>query len=174
MPIIFHVDRSKSLSSGDVVELIRHTDIEPDYLQAHMDEMFPEGVSSHGERYFVKYVPIGDTQDPANELVCEYVRRSHFVERPSRFESLFAFRNLVDAEAFRASKGPTDARIYEIECEDTFFADLNLLRLVGCSALEASFFAHEYWGGHEGAPYFGAPVWEALVRPPVVVGGRVS
>jgi hypothetical protein len=170
----FHLDRRAQLYEGVVIERVAHKDVQPSDLQEHVDAMFPKGVTEHGRQYFVGNTVIGPVQEPAIELLFEYVRRASFADTPSRFESVFAFNSLADAQQFRADTGAAGAAIWEVEAEPGLRADMNYLRLVGVSALTVSYFAHRYWAGESSAPD-SAPeaLWEYLLLPPVRVVARV-
>src|SRR5437867_2966643 len=133
MPRFFHVDRRGTLTDGALIELVRHDDVSPPTLQAHVDTLFPDGVTEHGRQYFVGFQVIGPVQEPAIELLFEYVRRAGFPERPSRFQSVFAFETVDEARRFRGEMGAAGASIWEVEveAETAFRADMNYLRLVG-------------------------------------------
>lgn len=47
------VDRKRGLVEDQVIGLVRYSDLDPPELQAHMDELFPDGVSFHGDFYFL-------------------------------------------------------------------------------------------------------------------------
>lgn len=117
----FNVDRDKSLEKGQEIKLVHYNNIEPEKLQKHSDLLFPKGFSRHGERYFVssqirvefkesgllslvKDNYIKTTSNSRNgiiEILYEYVRRSNFPDKPSRFQSLHAFQTIGDAKKFR-------------------------------------------------------------------------
>src|SRR5688572_8640108 len=130
MPRFLTVDRRGSLHEDDVIELIRYDDVRssdvPD-LQEHVDNLFPEGFTSHGEFHFLR----GDRQagdtDSAIELLFEYVRRSHFPDRLSRFQAFFGTTSLRAAHIFRETFGQQSDSIWEVEAEDVFEADMSLL-----------------------------------------------
>jgi hypothetical protein len=170
----FHLDRNARLAEGAVIRRVSYTDVEPASLQVHVDEMFPNGVTAHGERHFVasQALPI---QERGIELLFEYVRRAHFPERPSRFESVFAFDTLSNAQRFRDEFGTPDAVIWEIQAERMFRADMNYLRFVDHSTLRDSYYAHRYWSGESSTPDFGQPPsWEILLETPAETIKRVD
>jgi hypothetical protein len=170
----YHVDRRGTLTDGAVIDLVQHKDVQPDVLQQHLDRLFPGGVTGHGNQYFVGFQIIGPIQEPAIELLFEYVRRAEFPDRPSRFESGFAFDTVEGARRFRGDMGAAGAAIWEVEAESAFQADMNYLKLVGASALTVSYFAHRYWSGESSAPESAPePYWEQLLAPPVKAISRV-
>jgi hypothetical protein len=108
---------------------------------------------------------------PLIELLIEYVRRSFYPEKPSRFQSVFAFDNYEQAKDFkyRFSDDKSKGSIWEVEANNILKADMNLLSL-GNSLLEADYLAHLYWKGET----IGNPYWEYLLVPPVKVIRKVD
>ena len=159
------VDRIGTLRQGQVLNLERFNDLKPPQLQSHVDEMFPNGVSRHGERYFLKNSTYASVASPAIELLFEYVRRAHFPERPSRFQSWFAVDSITDAKGFRNRFGQGQGAIWRVASETVWQADMNLLT-AHQTTLVCSWFAHTYWRGEAGP---GQTFWEFLLTPPVHV-----
>lgn len=171
----FTVDRRKILKEGQTIRLVRYRDIKPSILQRHIDYLFPSGVTNHGERYMVCYHNLEelkkDNRDNALiEIIFEYVRRSHFSQRPSRFQSVFGFDNINQSKVFRHKYGSRDSLIWEVQSHSSFKADMNLLTLRD-SLLTVSYHAHQYWEGIAGG---NTPNWEYLLVPPVRVIRKVS
>jgi len=81
---------------------------------------------------------------------------------PSRFSALFAWATFDEAVTFQQQHGV--GTIYEVEADNFFQADMNLLFLGG-SAIGALLFAMKYWRG-ESSP---TPRWEYLLIPPIRV-----
>jgi hypothetical protein len=168
MPSYYHLDRRNGFVNGAEARLVCHQDIQPTPLQEHLDALFPNGVTEHGRQYLVQAQVIA-AQEPALELLFEYVRRASFPDRPSRFQSLFGFGSLGDALRFRNDMNAERARIWRVEVSDAFRADMNYLKLVGASALTVSYFAHRYWSGSSSSPESSPePRWEYLLRPAAV------
>jgi len=165
MPTFFTVDRSGALASGMEIAIRRHTDINPPFLQKHVDAMFPDGVSKHGDLYFLNNESRANVTGPAIELLFEYVRRAHFPDKPSRFASFFAVDSLPAAIEFNAKYGGGAAAIWEVEANAHFRGDMTLLTS-GQSNLFYSYFAHLYWSGEAGPE---KPFWEILLACPVKV-----
>ncbi|WP_410686116.1 DUF2441 domain-containing protein [Citrobacter braakii] len=117
-------------------------------------------------------------------LVFELVRRSHFPEKPSRYQSLFACEQLNEVKQFRAllaeERGDENiltAPIYEVlSWEPVHRGDMNLLN-GNCPVLELYHRAHLYWSGEPAPVKKGKeeekPFWELLIPLPVVFGHRV-
>lgn len=173
MTIFYHIDRLGTLRSDSVIGLTHYRDINPEALQQHVDQLFPEGVSSHGERYFLRNDTPAIVISPIIELLFEYVRRSSYADKPSRFQSFFAFRSLSDSRNFLEKFCNSQGTIWEVEYDESraFRADMNVLTLRN-SLLVSSYRAHRYWQGlpdPSGEP----PVWEYLLRPPVTILSRL-
>lgn len=140
----------------------------PSFLAKHVQELFPYGVSAHGERYFLRNEAQTLLVNPMLELLFEQVRRAAHAERPSRFKSMFAVETLAEARQFQSQYGGT--AIYKVNSEVVFRCDMNLLH-AGNSILVTSWFAHQYWKGEAGSD---EPFWEWLLECPVNVGERVA
>ncbi|MBR8279100.1 DUF2441 domain-containing protein [Burkholderia vietnamiensis] len=112
--------------------------------------------------------------EPATELIWEYVRRAHFPDRPSRFTSTCAWKELDEARAWRSRSGAPNAKIWRLDAEEGFVANLSLLH-VGTSTLRASQFAHAYWAGEHGPALDGIapPCWEVLLCGSITVREEV-
>ncbi|MGW4335377.1 DUF2441 domain-containing protein [Rhodococcus koreensis] len=171
MPRYFTVDRRGTLHEGHTLGLTRYDDVTPAVLQQHLDTLFPDGVTAHGENNFVNADVRFQVTAHVIELAWENVRRAHFPTAPSRFQSIFAVDTLEQARAFRTAFDPTGAAtIWELETPDTGFrANMELLR-THVSALMTSHHAHCYWSQQH--PDYDVPVtWEVLLRPPVTALG---
>jgi hypothetical protein len=189
MPLLFHVDRKASLHEGQVLELVPWSAVLPadripdQDLQAHVEELFPAGLSWHGRQYlfwqnkpafpmapgFYVEPDVSTMRSHAIDLIFEYVRRSAFPERPSRYQSWFCWTSMADVDRFLALMNAPGAAVWEVDGEPTFRADANLLGL--STALRGSFVAHRYWRGEPLANK--QPHWECFVGPGAVVGRRI-
>ena len=172
MANFYTVDRTSRLEENQIINLIRYNDVEPPELQSHVDEMFSHGVTFHGEHYFLKNSSQAKLASPNIEILFEYVRRSQYPypHRPSRFQSFFACESVDVAKIFRERYGSSDASIWEVEAQDSFRADMNLLIIGNKSILVYSYFAHLYWRGETKSD----PLWENLLVPPVKIVRRIN
>lgn len=159
------VDRRRTMNQGQVISLVKHADISPPELQLHVNCLFPEGLSRHGERYFISSQTQAQETNPSIELLLEYVRRARFPNRPSRFQSLFGIMTMEDALWFASAYGCDDSLIWEVECETFFRADMSLLTQ-NCTNLVYSYYAELYWSGRT---VTANPRWESLLVPPIAV-----
>jgi hypothetical protein len=165
----YTVDRAGTLDEGQLCSLVKHSDVEPPVLADHVKELFPDGVSTHGERYFLQNEAQAMVVSPILELLFEQVRRAAFADRPSRFQSMFAFKSLAEACSFLSQFG--DGAIYKVNADVFFRGNMNLLN-AGNSILTTSWFANQYWKGETGLQ--DDPCWEFLLKCPVKVGERVA
>lgn len=190
MQTLYTVDRLKKLLIGQQIDLSKNHfqqnfyPVEDIYtesdLKIHLDELFPEGLSNHGITYFTNHpLIVQDSNtgqplrivhyDPTIEILFELVRRTNFCDKPSRFQSMFAWDSIESANQFRNDYRCADAPIFKLQCETVFRADMRLL-LLGGSYLGASLFAHKYWRGEATQN----PNWEYLLKPPVMVVEQVA
>lgn len=174
MAKFYHIDRVGRLNRGDKIELTCYNDVSPEFLQRHVDSLFPEGISSHGEIYFLRNEMQAKGVSPIIELVFEYVRRSNYSHLPSRFQSFFAFGSPKDAINFSKKYGNSKGTLWEVECDDarSFKADMNILNLRD-SLLALSYRASCYWKGLPD-PSGVTPTWEFLLKPPVEIVRKIN
>jgi hypothetical protein len=166
MAVFYTVDRAGTLKPGLILGLERYSDVEPAFLQPHLDSLFPEGVTKHGELYLVQGGSTLAVASPAIELVWENVRRANFPAAPSRFQSTFATEDVDSARRFRDEYGQGVGSIWMVESSEGFKADMTLLSM-GSSALVASYCADLYWSGRPNPGH--TSMWEVLLTPPVRV-----
>ncbi len=171
MEKLYTVDRLGTLTQNQVCKLVKHDDISPKFLNFHAADMFPEGVSRHGDSYFLGSKQKTLIASPALELTFEYVRRSIYPDRPSRFQCMFAVDNLESARLFMEKHPDYDSSIWEVDAEVVFRANMNML-YAGDSILVTSYRANMYWAGDPGPDGF--PFWEYLLKCPVIIGKRVE
>ena len=167
---LYTVDSLNLLSENYSIDLTQHTDLDPPFLQEHVDDLFPEGVSRHGNQYFLNGKSDLMLAEPQIELVVEYVRRACYPQYPSRFQSFFAVETIQQAQQFRQNYNAGNGSIWQIEVDtkQIFKADMNLLSIKS-SILGTSFAAHEYWKVNMSP----APFMEYLVQLPVIIKTKV-
>lgn len=184
MPDYFHVCRVQvpapgvipSPTPGSTLDRVAAT---PPLAPGSDDEirrLFPAGMTSHGQQYVAGW-PAPEAQPSwAVEAFFEAVRRAEYPDRPSRFESIFAFETVADARAFVGGfRLGTPCAIYRVKGDAGHRANMSLLRLLGLPIAYAFALAGHYWRGERGP----APeLWEVLLAPPVevleVVDGNVN
>ncbi len=179
----FTVDRSQRLTPGIVLDKDANYDgrkfwpIEGVFTKADLsqlvEELYPGGLTEHGKRYLLDECLVIRTPNgpapavpnvPMMELLFELVRRLEFPYHISRFEAIFGWETIDEAETFRESFGERDSVICSVRCEDSAKLDMSLLYLGG-STIGSLLYARKYWRGESG----NAPKWEILMRPPVEV-----
>ncbi|MGN7183630.1 hypothetical protein [Cytobacillus kochii] len=171
----YHIDRRGFLSENQVIDLIpSSTKGNKDIFKEHANFMFPRGLSEHGKQY----LNAANSVDSITEWFYEYIRRTDFYNRPSRFESVFAFGNMVDLQRFRTqSKMEQIFPIYKIQSSNFFKADMNLVGNQP-SPLATSLFAHYYWSGETNIDinkkFNLTPLWEYLLTGPIKVLERIE
>ena len=168
----YTVDRCNRYSHGYILNLTSHTDFTPQYLQDHVDTMFPFGVSFHGNNYFLNGSSSASTVNPNIELQWEYARRANYPGAPSRFTSMFACETLPDAREFAERIG--SGTIWEVDCDNSFRADMSWLTLAD-SILTVSHAVNAYWN-HEPISRYritAASFWEILIPLPATIGTQV-
>lgn len=168
---LYTVDRQGTLEPNLLCSLVKSDDITPRELCSHAIDMFPDGVSRHGDHYFLGGEQKALLASPALELTFEYVRRARYPDRPSRFQCMFAVDSIDAAKAFRDKHADAGSSIWQIEAETLFRANMNML-YAGDSILVTSYRANTYWAGEPGRD--GSPFWEYLLKCPVRIKKRVE
>ncbi|WP_390610199.1 DUF2441 domain-containing protein [Gordonibacter urolithinfaciens] len=190
--MLYHLDRSGSLSEGATIELAKPES--DDQLLAigaveEVSRMFPDGVSRHGMEYLttvsvrVFQAPsflLGSLQVAMStaiiEQTFELVRRADFPEMPSRLQSLFCVKDPSDFAAWPElnAQGGT---LFEIVPEnqnrvvklDASFLQGGFIQVIGDDFVDerysfpmCSSFAYRYWSGEVSE----SPKPEVLVELP--------
>jgi len=174
--VYFHVDRLCRLSSGQIIISSKEATGYETLRAQMMHELFPGGVSRHGVEYFIDSghaQPSVDTNGMI-EMIAELMRRVKYPERPSRFQSLFAWQTLEDAYRFAGQSKlsrPDNANpafaVWEVDTMgsgEIFASDMKLLSLGTCW-LDAFVHIDAYW--HQ--DYSSDPFVEVLLPLPVRV-----
>lgn len=108
-------------------------------------------------KYFVPYTI-------TIELVFELVRKASFPSMPSRFQSVFAFETLSEAQNFKANNSKYPSLIYLVEGQRSVKLDMSLLK-IGFNAAVGILLAEKYWSGQQSE----IPEWEVLIQPPIKI-----
>ncbi|ECG4947686.1 DUF2441 domain-containing protein [Salmonella enterica subsp. enterica serovar Llandoff] len=181
----YTVDLVKGLRPFCRIILGGYTPKQPEQA-AFLNNLFPAGLSRHGYNYLYNPGPMMNSSDGVSRslgtgLIFELVRRSHFPEKPSRYQSLFACQYIDEVKQFRNQRADEDgddekkaAPIYEVITSlDVHRGDMNLLD-TECPVLELYRRAYLYWSGESFPLYEGyEPFWEILIPLPVQIGARV-
>lgn len=183
MPEFYHVDRVRGrFNVGQIVTLVYDKSAITDRTNraANFVSMFPDGVTYHGWEYLLNDRRSSPHQDTIGiiEMLAEYIRRSHYPERLSRFQSFFACKTIQDAERFISlypitmPGGQTKHQgdIWLVQCDTVAFqGDMTYLGLGDCW-IDAITKLHLYWSGESGQD----PLWEVLLKPPVTMIKKVK
>lgn len=167
---LFTVDRSGRLCEGMVFELTERKYGFPSEIDERVKELCPHGVSFHGDRYLLRGKDYTNPAEADLELLFDLVRRIHYPEAPSRYHSMFAVDSLEAALEMATKMNVTNPRVFRLESDRAFRADMRLLNHSG-TALGKYHLASLYWSGKP-LPK-GTPTWEWLVPCPVVIGKQV-
>lgn len=179
----YHVDRvAGRLSSGQVIELIHGKSTITDKTnRANVyTSMFPDGITYHGFEYILNEKRVHPEQDLLGmiEMLAEFIRRSYYPERISRFQSFFACKSIKDAERFislfpiSTPDGRTKYQgdIWLVQCGGVAFeGDMTYLGLGNCW-IDAITRLHLYWSGEIGEN----PLLEVLLKPPITIVKNVK
>lgn len=125
---LYHIDRSNSLSTGDVIHLNKEINLNKDCGSYFLNDCFPNGISKHGEHYLEDFVTILKNNDPVisvkkindeigiciSEFSIELIRRCKYPHLPSRFTSLFCLPSLDDLKQWPELE-TENYSIFEIE-----------------------------------------------------------
>ena len=183
MPEFYHVDRvGGRLKPGQVIGLMndKSTIAHKTNRAATYRRMFPDGVTLHGCEYLLNEDRISPVDDVSGmiEVLAEFIRRNHYPERISRFQSFFAYKTIQDAESFislypiTTPEGETRPQgdIWLVQCDTVpFEADMTHLGLGDCW-IDAIIKLNLYWAGENGPD----PLREVLLKPPVTVVKKVK
>ena len=141
--------------------------------------MYPDGLSNHGKFYLMnfdirKLNHFGHAEpfvwnEPMMECVFEFIRVTEFPERPSRFQSMFAWRNLADANFFIGQQQLQDFHVYEVESDSCFIGDMRLIFL-SANLISSYEMARRYWAGESSA----SPLHEVLIPLPATIGKQID
>lgn len=162
----YTVDRAQSLIEGTIIDLSREDAFKNPFwtldgffsqndLEAHLQKIYPDGLSHHGWRYLKQRHTQG--------------QNSSFSHKPSRLQSLFACLSLEDAETFKSTYGRPEDIIYEVQGEISHTADMKLTQL-GVQNIAGAYLAHRYWNGESTEN----PFKEVILKLPVKVLAKIS
>jgi hypothetical protein len=146
-----------------------------DEFKKLVKEYYPDGLSHFGKDYLmepVRYERVNNYGYISNvmsiDAYFEFVRRLRFPDRPSRYQSFFAYKTLDEARAFNAFKAAGKGKIFLVTAEKHVVLDARWLQ-IGRIYLEGIFFAEQYWLGLP----TDSPDWEYLLSFPVTVVKRI-
>lgn len=163
--IFYHVDRTDTLKNLKTIELIKPN--VPEEFKETLLELFPDGLSRHGYHYALQSFE-GQHISTSIEQIFELYRRMYFPDKPSRFQSFFAFTSLEDAINFTLDY-PL-AKIYEvsIDHDNYHIGDMNLVK--GETIIQCHKYVLDYWSGR----LSDNPIKEVLLVPPIRIDGQLT
>ena len=163
--ILYHVDRLNTIQVGQNIQM-SYPLMSTQVLAKTLDELYPEGLSHHGNSYLVD--PDKRMYINTNiEHIFELYRQLYFPDKPSRFQSFFCFVAPEQAIKFYNQNfcWHNEAKILKIDTGDSkiHIGDMDLLK--GDTILQCHDNAMRYWSG-DLTP---TSTQEALVVPPAKV-----
>lgn len=164
--VFYHLDRRTDLEAGQTIHLEPVAEDEADPLAS----LFPGGLASHGRHYCERDLYADDVHglwDVSCELLFELVRSRRFPERPSRFQSVFAFRAERDVDRFVEAHVDPPYTVWRVAAADSFTGDMTLVDAEDLA--DGARRAEAYWRGRTDRD---RPLWEVLLEPPVTVRER--
>lgn len=170
----YSVDRRGVYIEGKQIILEPNIDPKGNFVVAHINERYPNGFSKHGIQYFRD--PSSDQSDGFRrsgfiELLLEATRKAHYPDKPSRYQSMFAWGTLDEALQFRAQK-PEDP-IYKITAMGQVHrGDMTLLNISDSFAC-IDHRMHLYWQSETLHHVGYETVWELVLELPVKIGEKI-
>ena len=171
MTTFYSVDSRGFYNQGKVINPII-PNITPREIQNTAISLFPNGVSAHGNGYFLSAQALASDLNYSIDWGLEFYRRSMHPSLPSRYTSIFACESLSDAIQFRSNYRHQSNGIYEIDCdkERVHRGDMTLL-MNNNSVLVYTYHFENYWNG---TTISSNPFWEILIPMPVTIGRKVA
>jgi hypothetical protein len=179
----FTVDRSRRLYPGfegnSIVDISNHPYQLSNENKEALETFLNEGLSVFGVNTIMKPFKLSQNISSghpemdnfysmdhlqmmaAREMIFELFRKSCHPDKPSRLQSLFCFESHQEAVKFKAIYGDPESKIYQIEAEKGFTADMNCLSITE-SFLDLLSLAEKYWSGKPKTTNDEAN-WETLV-----------
>lgn len=162
----YHIDREDALTPGQTIELAPVSKHESG-VGSPLADLYPAGLSHHGQHYCEQDLYTEESEelwDFSCELVFEMTRIARFSDRPSRFQSVFGFETLRDAEYFVDEFADSPCTIWRVTAERSFSGDMRLVDAEDYA--DGVRRARHYWRGET---FLDDPLWEVLLVPPVEV-----
>lgn len=164
--IFYHVDRTDTIKNLKTIELI-HPHVLPAELNETLLELFPDGLSEHGNHYAIQSFKRFHTET-STEQIFELYRQMYFPDKPSRFQSFFAFTSLEDATNFASKQRFFKIYKVSIDHDNYHIGDMNLVK--GETIIQCHKFALDYWSGR----LSDNPIKEVLLVPPIRIDGQLT
>ncbi len=176
MTTYFHAGRECRLGSE-----AQFVDLAPVWIpESPSDEqtarqLFPRGLSRHGEQYLLHGHHDGNKSLMPLELLMEEIRAHYYPRIPSRFVSIFASLTLEAARdfgrAYSQRRRNSCFDIREVECKSASVHDMDWINAQHSTVLDRIRAIHAYWQQQAKS---NPPNWEALISLPASVGARIE
>lgn len=132
---------------------------------------YPNGLSNLGQMVLFPSSDVKENKKTLKKIhfekIFEEVRELFFPNKPSRYCSLFACTNLMDAEEMKIKYFSNNGDIYRVESNNYFISDMNLTH-IGKSNEEIYNSAKKYWNRQ-----FTNPFNEALLEFPIKIISKI-
>jgi hypothetical protein len=104
-------------------------------------------IGTYGERLRRKDFIEQNYEVHIKEEIFEIIRAQHYPQAPSRFNAVFLYPEFSIAKEFYANHFDYQYYVYEVEveAEEVFVAEMDLLKCDGLSVQQISSNAHKYW-----------------------------
>ena len=173
--IVYRLDRRNQHHEGQLIDFIQNP-----YPNHHLGLDF---LSEHGLTYIkammaTHYNNYGELISPIIENNFEVHRRNNFPDKPSRYQSVFAVKQLTDFHLWKEHFSiDRNSRIFEIDICDKLFFEADARHLINDSTassiaddLRAYFAKINYWSGR----FTDNPLPEIVIKLPVTIGKQVD
>jgi hypothetical protein len=176
MKSYYHFERTGGYLHPGCQLTLRSVKPEWDSNFSKLNRRFPRGLSQFGLVYLCENSQPKPQVLIYREGLLEEIRRQHFPDRPSRFQSLFACRTPEEAIAMQREMKCEEATLWEVQSNNAFICDMYFTNIMPRSLSALSRRAKEewvdmlhcYWRGEASEN----PNWECLLPLPVVVVQR--
>lgn len=175
--IAYHLDRSNYLKENSTLNLINNYQLENTFIK------FENAFSRHGIKYLSQnFLNTDDYGSYLWEFALEYIRLLNYPSLPSRFQSIFACRNLEEINYWKTlfeEQGFSNVKTFKISSndEDCFVGDANWFNSKGLyENIQTSnfenvswatylYYSNKYWSGE----FTHNPHVEVLVKLPCTI-----
>lgn len=175
--MLYHIDRLNLLHQNRILDLDKFFLPNSKSLQPIVTDYYPQGLSFHGDHYYLSGSDPSQTGALVYELIYEYERKLNFPNQLSRYQSFFCttesdlqkWLSLFSNGNLDIQKGysiweidPLDSKTQEFDASLIGGGNLNGLEVF--SPLVTQYFAKKYWSGEKN-PEESNVLNEILVSP---------
>lgn len=178
MEKFYSIDRRGAYVEGERLNLLPGRDPDDNAVHAHINRMYPGGFSRHGVQYY-RDPPAPDPTGANHnsgllELLLEATRAAYYPEKPSRFQSVFAWETVDAALKFKALYAQAEHPIFELAPQARVHRGDMAIYALNQTIACIDHRLHLYWQGKTLEFPGHQPVWEAVLELPVFVGKTVT